>query len=358
MAIIKFTNGLLCDEGHLKAGDLYVDTYTGKIVAPKAQERVDKTIDLMGLILAPGFIDIQINGCFGFNYTDYESDWAYEQGYDECMKKLLTTGTTSVCPTIVTSTPRNYTKILPKLKHRREKYRTESLGSHCEGPMISTKKKGCHNINNLKRPKSKKEFYDVYGGKQNLENIKIITAAPELDGILDIIPEIVANDVVYAVGHTEAKFETALKAVDHGATMITHTFNAMPQPHHRDPGPIGLLGLSDSSKAPFYGLISDGIHVNPTYVKLAYDVNKDKVCLVTDATFAMGLPDGDYVWENAVQCKRGAVLKLKGTDTIAGSVATLAYCVRNAMKWCNIPLAEAVKCVTNNPARSVGLQVG
>ncbi|VEU19921.1 DEKNAAC100317 [Brettanomyces naardenensis] len=351
MAIIRFTDCKLCDEGQVVEQDLYVNTESGKIVDPSFN--VDKVIDLHGLILTPGFIDIQINGCFGFDFSHYATDEEYLTGYDKCLKKLVKTGTTSLCPTMITSTSKNYSKILPFLEGQKRNDRTESLGAHCEGPIISRKKKGCHDPRNLKTPKNKKEFYEVYGGRQNFQYMKIITAAPELDGFLDLIPEITGNSVVYSIGHTTATFEQSLAAVKNGATMITHMFNAMPQPHHRNPGPIGLEGLEDEGMCPYFGLISDGIHIHPTYINLIYNANKERCCLVTDAMNLIGLPDGEYPWEDRFIIKSGRSLILKGTDTIAGSATEQAKCMRNLREWCDISLPEAVKCVTNNPAKSV-----
>ncbi|QPG74650.1 hypothetical protein FOA43_001982 [Brettanomyces nanus] len=349
MAIIRFTNCKLCDEGQLIDHDLYICTRSGQIVEPRLS--IDRVVDLHGLIIAPGFIDLQINGCFGFDFSHYSTDENYEAGYDKCLKRLVKTGTTSLCPTMITSTAQNYSRILPFLGKEKRSDRTESLGAHCEGPIISKKKKGCHDVRNLKRPSSKEEFYQVYGGQKTFQYMKIITAAPELEGFLELIPEITGNNVVYSIGHTMATFEQSLAAVKNGATMITHMFNAMPQPHHRNPGPIGLEGLEDEGMCPYFGLISDGIHIHPTYINIIYNSNKERCCLVTDAMNLIGLPDGEYPWEERFVVKKGRSLILKGTDTIAGSATEQAQCMRNLKKWCDIGLAEAVKCVTNHPAK-------
>lgn len=351
MAIIRFTNCQLCDEGKIVCKDLYICTTKGHIVA--AVSKVDQVIDLHGLILTPGFIDIQINGCYGFDFSEYSSEKEYTKGYNKCMKELIKTGTTSICPTVIRFTDDVCMHVLPLLKAEEKKDRTESLGSHCEGPIISTIKKGCHDENYFRRPKTKEDLYSAFGCEENLNYIKIITAAPELDGVNSLIPEITGRNIIFSIGHTMATYEQCLEAINEGATMITHIFDAMPQPHHRNPGPIGLEGLADERLCPYFGLISDGVHIHPTYINIIYNANKDRCCLVTDAQNTIGLPDGEYPWEGRYLVKKGHSLKVKGTDTIAGSVTDQAQCMRNLMKWTNTPLAEAVKCVTNHPARSV-----
>lgn len=348
MAILKFTNGQLCDEGEFYTADLYVDDVLGVIVEPT--ENVDEVVDLQGQVLTPGFIDFQINGCFNFDFSHLRPEDEFIQGYKECLRKLLETGTTSLCPTMVTSTPRNYSTILKWLGPERVNDHSESLGAHCEGPIISKMKKGCHEVRNLRSPSTETEFYDVYGGEENFKYMKILTAAPELPGFLDLIPHITAHNVIYSIGHTMTTFDTAYEAVKRGASMITHMFNAMPQPHHRNPGPIGLEGLENEAECPYFGLISDGIHIHPSYINIIYNANKDRCCLVTDATNLLGMPDATYPWEDQLIVKKGSSIKLKGTDTICGSVTTQAHCLRNFMKWAHIGLPEALKTVTNHPA--------
>lgn len=351
MAIIRFTNCQLCDEGIIYHRDLYISTTKGCIIP--GVRNADKVIDLHGSILTPGFIDIQINGCYGFDFSEYSTEEEYSKGYNNCLRKLIKTGTTSICPTVIRFTDDVCTHVLPLLKAEANNDRTESLGSHCEGPIISTIKKGCHDEKYFRRPKTKEELYSAFGCEKNLDYIKIITAAPELDGILSLIPEITDRDIIFSIGHTMATYEQCQEAVKQGATMLTHIFDAMPQPHHRNPGPIGLEGLADERLCPYFGLISDGVHIHPTYINIIYNANKDRCCLVTDAQNTIGLPDGEYPWEGRYLVKKGRSLKVKGTDTIAGSVTDQAQCMRNLMKWTNTSLAEAVKCVTNHPARSV-----
>lgn len=130
----------------------------------------------------------------------------------------------------------------------------------------------------------------------------------------------------------------------------------MPQPHHRDAGVVGLINTPISQETPYFGIICDGVHVDPSMAALAYRSHPSKCVLVTDAIFLFGLPDGTYKWDNRNIVKEGFKLYLEGTKTLAGSGTSLAQCVRNLYKWTPITLAEAVKTATNNPAKSLGIE--
>lgn len=132
-------------------------------------------------------------------------------------------------------------------------------------------------------------------------------------------------------------------------------FNAMLQPHHRDPGIFGLLG-SETCRRPYFGLICDGVHVHPNCIKMAYNAHRSGTILVTDAMSTLGLPDGTYPWTNGDDIeKREGKMVLVGTDKIAGSCITLDQCVRNFEKWTGADIAEVIQCVTENPARLLGI---
>lgn len=354
MALIRFTNCHLCDNGKIaNNSDLYVDSESGKIASPgKAQ----KTVDLGGKILAPGFIDTQNNGVYGLNFSALnEKSTLHEISrfnafYKDVMAKFLATGVTSLCPTVTSNFPEVYQKVLPLYKKTRTRTMADSLGAHCEGPFISEAKKGCHPVETLVDAAG--GFSKVYG--DNLENVAIVTAAPEIPGVLELIPELIRKNVVFSVGHTTLDHETALRAVHSGATMITHLYNAMPQPHHRNAGVVGLV-TAPAAEIPFFGLICDGVHVAPAMCVLAYRANPDKCVLVTDAMHLIGLPDGTYQWDNQKIVKVGASLYLEGTQTLAGAATDLSECVRNLVQWAHISLAEAVKTVTNNAADSLNI---
>lgn len=140
--------------------------------------------------------------------------------------------------------------------------------------------------------------------------------------MMKLIPELASRGIIYSIGHSEATYEEASSAVGQGATMITHLFNAMRPLHHRNPGIFGVLGLAESLPRPYFGIISDGIHLHPTTIKIAFNAHPDGFILVTDAMHLVGLPDGAYPWTNGEQTcnivKKGSTLLLEGSDTIAG----------------------------------------
>ena len=159
----------------------------------------------------------------------------------------------------------------------------------------------------------------VEGGKVP---VKMITAAPESGQMADLIPALRERGVIFSIGHSEATYEDASAAVSKGATMITHLFNAMRPLHHRNPGIFGVLGIERGLSRPYFGIISDGIHLHPTTIKIAYDAHPDGFILVTDAMHLVGLPDGAYPWTNGGDTcnivKKGSKLLLENSETIAG----------------------------------------
>jgi N-acetylglucosamine-6-phosphate deacetylase len=204
----------------------------------------------------------------------------------------------------------------------------EILGAHVEGPFLNPGKGGIHD-SSVFRTLSSNGFSDVeacYGAENLIASspsippaIRIMTGAPELSGMMSVIAECKRRDIVFSIGHSAAGIETAEQAVQSGATMITHLFNAMQQLHHRDPGIVGLLGSADSLPRPYYGIICDGIHIHKSCVKLAYRSHPQGAILVTDAMAQLGLPNGTYEWTNGKRItKDGMHLHLEGEKTIAG----------------------------------------
>jgi len=145
-----------------------------------------------------------------------------------------------------------------------------------------------------------------------------------------------------------------------GAKMITHLFNAMKSLHHRNPGIFGLLGTPStpsSSPKPYFGVISDGVHLHPTSVKIAWNTYPEGMILVSDAMKWLGLPDGTYSWtNNSHVIKKGYMLTLEETGKIAGCAISLIECVSNFLNWTGATIPEVLKAVTETPARMLGLE--
>ncbi|KAL1962033.1 hypothetical protein VTN77DRAFT_677 [Rasamsonia byssochlamydoides] len=390
--ITKFTNCRLLKNKQLVEQDLWIDSQSGKIL--KDQEAFyelklspDQVIDLGGRILSPGFIDAQLNGAQGFDYSvPRATREEYEAGLLEANRGLARTGVTSYLPTMVSSTPEVYWKVLPSLAPsgaaRRAEDGAESLGAHVEGPFISPVRNGIHKPDVLLASTNGfQDILDCYGAEnvppvktedepnvnghspngnspKNVRQpaIKMITAAPEVGGMLYNIRELVSRGIIYSIGHSDATYEQARAAVGEGATMVTHLFNAMRPFYHRNPGIFGLLGQSEQPK-PYFGVIADGIHLHPTTIKIAYNAHSEGLILVTDAMRLCGLPDGVYEWTNGERIvKAGARLTLEGSDKIAGSSATLIECVNNFRRWTGATTGEVLSAVTATPARMLGLE--
>ena len=364
--ITKFTNCRILRGDSLVNEDLWVSSKTGMIVRSQSaffDQLVlpDQTIDLGGRILAPGFIECQLNGAFGFNFSTLMEDRSqYGKKVREVNRQLVKTGVTSYIPTITSQTSELYHAVslvpygqLPSCRQSTEQLLTreiwpkvlpflgpsghlqvaedgaESLGAHVEGPFLSPTKNGVHSRDVLREAQEFEDLEVMYGAT-NLNPsasglpapVKMITAAPERGQMANIIPEIRSRGIIYSIGHSESTYEEASAAVAKGATMITHLFNAMRPLHHRNPGIFGVLGNTESASRPFYGVISDGIHLHPTTVKIAWNAHPEGFILVTDAMHLVGLPDGSYQWRNGDKVnrivKKGSTLHLEGSDTIAG----------------------------------------
>lgn len=323
--------------------DLWVSSETGKIVRSQEvfygkHEVPDSIVDLGGRILAPGLIDVQLNGAFGFSFSTIPEDpSSYGKILKQVNRSLIETGVTSYLPTLTSSGPEVYHQALPYLGpsggSRQAEDGAESLGAHCEGPFINPTKNGIHPVEVIVPATNGFSDLEAMYGASNIyptinpidgalqpPKIRKITAAPEIAKMTEAIPEITSRGIIYSMGHTEATYEEASAAVAAGGTMITHLFNAMRPLHHRNPGVFGVLGLAESLPRPYFGVIADGIHLHPTSIKIAFNAHPDGFILVTDAMHLVGLPDGVYEWNNTGEklVKTGPSLTLEGTDKIAG----------------------------------------
>uniref|UniRef100_D8Q9U9 N-acetylglucosamine-6-phosphate deacetylase n=1 Tax=Schizophyllum commune (strain H4-8 / FGSC 9210) TaxID=578458 RepID=D8Q9U9_SCHCM len=384
--LICFTNCLLpLEDGSLVERDLWIDERRGVILdAQKTfflrKERPAKVIDLDGNILSPGFLDIQINGAYGFDFSVYQGDdEAYSSGLKTVAEKIVETGVTSLLPTTITQEKTLYPKLLKLLRPYSSPNSATLLGWHAEGPFIQYAKRGAHAPSFLQpAPNGLASFKEVYGA-ENLADaedwlmtgdherglgVRVITAAPEVEGVMSTIAPLSKSGVVFSIGHSLASSAKALEAVQRGARLITHLFNAMPQLHHRDPAIIDLLAKREHLmprpfQRPYYEMIVDGIHSHPNSVRLAYTAFPEGCILITDAMKILdpNLKDGVHEWRDGKRfVKEGDRLYLEGTDTLAGSVVTLDKCVRNFVRFTGCSLGDSIKCATYNPAKCLGIE--
>jgi len=324
------------DSGTLARGDLAVED--GRIVPPRGD--AGTVIDTRGLYVAPGFIDLQVNGGVGHNFED-----ASPAGIARIADFYVSRGTTGLLPTTVTAP-------IARIREAIERVRLAShpaiLGMHIEGPFISSERKGAHNPEYI-LPPSRERFDELVAGYAGF--IKVVTLAPELPGADELLAGILSIGAIPSLGHSDATYEQALAAIGRGVRLFTHTFNAMREFHHRAPGAVGAALDSDA----YVELICDGVHVHPAGVRLvAKAKGYNRICLVTDAVSAAGLSDGTYTLGGLPVSVRDGVARLPD-GTLAGSTLTMDQAVKNFMEFTGCSLPEAVRCATLNPARLLGI---
>ncbi|KAI9795243.1 MAG: hypothetical protein M1835_006139 [Candelina submexicana] len=354
MGMIRaFTNGRLCVNGSLVADQLLVLEESGRIVAPSG-DIPDEVIDLEGKIISPGFLELQTNGVLGFHFTHYENDEQYLTQLQRISNYFLSRGVTGFWATVPTVSSTDFNKILPSLSPRSFPHGASLLGAHVEGPYLAPTKRGAHNVKLFLSPNSS-SLVSTYG-LQNLQtSVKLLTLAPELPASASITTTLSQDyNIRVSLGHSAASYSDGISALEAGAKLLTHVFNAMNPLHHRNPG---LAGLITSPAAPFYSVIPDGIHLHPATLTMAFRANPDRCILITDSVELAGLPDGIYSGHAQIpglQRKEGNKVTIEGTDTLIGSCCSLDECVRNLAEWSGCTLAQAVKCVTENIAELMG----
>uniref|UniRef100_A0A2C9K4S2 N-acetylglucosamine-6-phosphate deacetylase n=2 Tax=Biomphalaria glabrata TaxID=6526 RepID=A0A2C9K4S2_BIOGL len=355
--LYQYTNCRILRNGKIIREDLWVRN--GVIMNPEILFYVEKVsadqkIDCQNLIIAPGFIDVQINGGFGF---DFSTDTNIEKSLQKVAFGILAHGVTSFCPTIITSTPNFYHKILLGIKKcSGSEMGAGVLGAHLEGPFISPDRNGAHPKQCIKSYDN--GFVDVLDMYGDLSNVALVTLAPEKQNSLQVIEELCKRGIVVSLGHSSANLLEGEEAVRSGAKFITHLFNAMLPFHHRDPHLVGLLA---SEKLPrnrqvFYGIIADGIHTHPAALRIAHRVHPKGTVLVTDAIQAMGLPDGTYPFGEQTIVVEGKYSYIKDTKTLAGSMATLDTCVRLFAKQTGCGPELALEAASLHPAQLLGIE--
>ena len=302
-------------------------------------------LDATGLLVAPGLIDLQINGGHGHDlWSDPSSMW-------DLAALLPRYGVTAFCPTIISGPTEGVDRAKAAL-HSHERDRdgstpgAEPLGLHLEGPMLAPQRRGAHDRAHLVPAES-----DRAAGWTREAGVRLVTLAPELPGALEVITELAEAGVVVAAGHSNATAAETAAATAAGVTLVTHLFNAMAPLHHRQPGLVGHTLGTDGLTA---GLIVDGIHLAPEIVAMAMRaLGPDRLILVSDAVAAMGLGPGIHqLGGRTVHAGPDGVRRPDGT--LAGSDLTLDRAVRNLVAQASCGLVEAIGCASANPARLLG----
>jgi N-acetylglucosamine-6-phosphate deacetylase len=275
---------------------------------------------------------------------------------DTVAKGIVAHGVTAFCPTLITQSRESYHKVLSRLEKRvgGPEKGAAVLGLHLEGPFISHEKRGAHPPQFVKSDVlgSPQEVIDYY---RDMENVAIVTMAPELDPTGKVTHGLVKKGVVVSVGHSSGSLTDGERVVNSGAGFMTHLFNAMLPFHHRDPGLVGLLTSTSVNRPVFYGIIADGIHTHYAALKIAHKANPHGLVLVTDAISPMGLPSGRHkIGAQDVEIKNDMAF-VAGTDILCGSIATMDACVRNFKEVTGCTDVEAIECATLHPAQVLGI---
>lgn len=363
--VINYFGGLLLKNGELVHEDLWVRN--GKFVSPEeVGYKADISIECFDTIISPGFLDLKCNGAYGFDFQTIGNDeksaadlTKFEAGLKALNFSILKSGVTNYCPSLITKDPKYYKQILPLIKKQAPHPSTGAgiMGVHLDGPFISVV--GAHPPEFVKSSlDSIKTITDVYG--DDLEQVAIMALAPEVPGVLDIIPDLKRWGIKIAIGHSKADLTTAEAAVHAGASMISHLFNAMPNFHHRDPSIVGLM-TSDNVHDVKYTLISDGHHIHPAALRMAYRMAPEGMILITDGQAPLGLGMGSFNVNTAdvevidPDQSGKPVCVLRGTKTLFGSVCPMNDAIKNLVELADCSLGFALDCATKRPAEVMGL---
>ncbi|HIH98801.1 MAG TPA: N-acetylglucosamine-6-phosphate deacetylase [Thermoplasmata archaeon] len=303
------------------------------------EEKNKRRVNFPNSTLVPGLIDMHVHGCKGYSVMKGE--------ISEMSSVLASHGVTSFLPTTLTSPVEDLKPIAQKILelNRGKECISQILGLNLEGPWISKDQPGSQSKEHIRKA-SIEELKEI-----NVGNIvKVVTLAPEEN--MDIIKELVKRKIIVSLGHSNADYDTAKKAIVLGAKLSTHTFNAMRAFHHRDPG---IVGAVLESGGVYCEAIPDLIHLHPSVLKILIKVKgTERVIPVTDGTEAAGLPDGEYGLSlGRVIVKKGACRQEDGT--LAGSTLFLDQGIKNLVKI-GIDLKDAVRMATVNPATLLGIE--
>ena len=315
----------------------------GKFVNVLAAPQPD-AIDLQGAYVIPGLIDVHNHGNSGADFSDGDYD-----GLVKMAEYLAKNGVTSFAPASMTLPYDVLAKAFSTARRLADEVPEGAAalrGIQMEGPFFSEKKKGAQNGAYLRDPDfaAFSKLYHDCGGL-----VRIVDVAPELPGACGFIRQ--ARELcTVSIAHTDASYDEAHAAVEAGVTHLTHLFNAMPALHHRKPGVIGAAAEAEQVSAE---IISDGQHVHPSAVRLAFRLfGAERMVLISDALRCCGMPDGEYELGGQAVFLKGGIARL-ADGTIAGSATNLYDCMLRAISF-GIAKEDAVRAATWNPARQIG----
>ncbi len=312
----------------------------------------EEIIDASGCYAIPGLIDIHFHGAMGYDVCDgtmeaFEKIAEYEAGR----------GITAICPATLTLPVSKLKEILAvgaefasRDYGKRKETMADLVGFNMEGPFISHIKKGAQNEEYIRKCDAGTvlEFVEASKGL-----VKIIGLAPEENAGFEDYIKAVRDNVKVSLAHTNADYDTAMKAFEAGACHAVHLYNAMTGMSHRQPGVVGAVFDKRDVTAE---LICDGIHIHPAVVRTSFELlGKDRLIMISDGLRATGMPDGEYELGGLATVKKGREIRLATDGAIAGSGTDLMGCLQTAVLEMGIPLEIAVAAATINPAKCIGI---
>ena len=308
-----------------------------------------EVVSFSGDIMIPGLIDTHVHGAGGQDAMD-----ATPQSLTLLRQALLREGTTAFLATTISSPFEQLSAVLANIVAAdHDDLQAELLGVHLEGPFLTHRYKGAHIGDYLPPSTAGKEiaalthFIDTYP-----DLIRIITFAIERTDAKDLLALCQNHNIIASAGHTGADYSAMIHAAASGIRRLTHTFNAMPGIHHRDPGPITEGLLNPEIELEFIG---DGVHIHPAILEMALRLKpQSKITLVSDGTRAVGMPNGQYELGGQMTIVENGTARLSD-GTIAGSAYPLLQGVRTIVQVLKRPLYEAVRLASLNPAQTLGV---
>lgn len=344
-------NGKIIIDGQreIHSGDILFDE-TGIInFGEHLEEKEDyEVIDVQGNIIQPGFIDIHMHGAIGKDFV------IGKEAVNPVGISLLQDGTTGFLASLTVLSHEEELKVLKSLKDATSEG-AEYLGVHMEGPYLSKEYKALMNETYLRNP----VISELDEMLEANPNIKVMTIAPEREGMEEFIPYLVRKSIVPMIGHTASSAKEALRGLDLGAKGFTHLYNAMSQHTHRNPG---CVTAALEHKNSYKELIMDGFHNDVEVVKASWRIlGPEEIIMITDCMLGKGMPDGEYTFSELRCRKVGNTVRVIETGRIAGRIAGSAISMNDAARFvkdnCNATARDIVQIGCVNPANLLKLDL-
>lgn len=301
--------------------------------------------DLGGAILAPGFIDLQLNGCGGVQFNDSLEAISVET-LEIMQRANQKSGCTSYLPTLITCSDDYMKHGVEVMRRYLANHQHQALGLHLEGPYLSPLKKGTHNPAFIRRPDAAMIDYLC----NNADVIAKVTLAPE-QVETKYIRQLTDAGILVSAGHSNASYAQAREGFAAGINFTTHLYNAMPPITGREPG---LIGAIFDTPEVYTGVIADGLHVDWANIRNAKRLKGDKLVLVTDATAPAGANIDQFIFAGKTIYYRDG-LCVDENGTLSGSALTMIEAVQNSVEHVGIALDETLRMATLYPARAIGV---